>query len=101
MLAGAALARGDVLWFLHADALLPADPLAVMTAAFEQGAAEDISVSILTPRAPGQRSFWSSLLPCGIVWVAFLMEIKDFLSHDRLISKLEIMLPCPYLRKYR
>ncbi len=38
LLAGAALARGDVLWFLHADVRLPADPLAAITAAFEQGA---------------------------------------------------------------
>ena len=33
MNAGAAAARGDVLWFLHADSELPADPLAAMTAA--------------------------------------------------------------------
>ena len=39
LLAGAALAQGDVLWFLHADARLPADPLPAITAAFEQGAA--------------------------------------------------------------
>ncbi|HMV12976.1 MAG TPA: TIGR04283 family arsenosugar biosynthesis glycosyltransferase [Nitrosomonas sp.] len=38
LLAGAALAQSDVLWFLHADARLPTDPLAAMTAAFEQGA---------------------------------------------------------------
>ena len=38
LLAGAALAQGDVLWFLHADACLPTDPLTAMTAAFEQDA---------------------------------------------------------------
>ena len=38
LLAGAALAQGDVLWFLHADARLPTDPLPAMTAAFEQDA---------------------------------------------------------------
>ncbi len=38
LLAGAALAQSDVLWFLHADAHLPLDPLTVMTQAFEQGA---------------------------------------------------------------
>lgn len=30
LLAGAAIAQGDVLWFLHADARLPADPITVM-----------------------------------------------------------------------
>jgi rSAM/selenodomain-associated transferase 2 len=36
--AGAAFARGDALWFLHADARLPENPLAAMNRAFEQGA---------------------------------------------------------------
>ena len=35
---GAAQAQGDVLWFLHADAQLSADPLAAMTAAIQRGA---------------------------------------------------------------
>ena len=39
LLAGAALAQGDVLWFLHADARLPANPLAAITTAFVQDAA--------------------------------------------------------------
>lgn len=38
LLAGAALAQGDVLWFLHADARLPADPITAMRFAIEQGA---------------------------------------------------------------
>lgn len=38
LLAGAAIAQGDALWFLHADACLPTDPLSAMTAAFEQDA---------------------------------------------------------------
>lgn len=38
LLTGAALAQGDVLWFLHADARLPPDPFAAMVVAFEQGA---------------------------------------------------------------
>jgi len=38
LLAGAALARGDALWFLHADVRLPEAPLAAMGRAFEQGA---------------------------------------------------------------
>ncbi|WP_295626455.1 TIGR04283 family arsenosugar biosynthesis glycosyltransferase [uncultured Nitrosomonas sp.] len=37
-LAGAALARGDVLWFLHADARLSMNPLAAIAAAFKQDA---------------------------------------------------------------
>lgn len=39
LLAGAALAQGDILWFLHADARLPANPLAAITTAFVQDAA--------------------------------------------------------------
>lgn len=35
---GAAKSRGDVLWFLHADAQLAADPLAAMVAAIQRGA---------------------------------------------------------------
>lgn len=35
---GAAQARGDVLWFLHADAQLSADPLPVMAEAIQRGA---------------------------------------------------------------
>jgi rSAM/selenodomain-associated transferase 2 len=35
---GAALAKGDVLWFLHADNRLPADPLRAMRLALAQGA---------------------------------------------------------------
>ena len=35
---GAAQARGDVLWFLHADAQLAVDPLAAMDAAIQRGA---------------------------------------------------------------
>ncbi|WP_394808709.1 TIGR04283 family arsenosugar biosynthesis glycosyltransferase [Nitrosomonas sp.] len=38
LLTGAAQAKGDVLWFLHADALLSADPLTAMTNAIAQGA---------------------------------------------------------------
>lgn len=38
LLAGAALAKGDIFWFLHADAQLSADPLTAMTKALEQGA---------------------------------------------------------------
>ena len=38
LLAGAAQAKGEVLWFLHADAQLSADPLAAMTRAITQGA---------------------------------------------------------------
>lgn len=38
LLAGAATAQGDVLWFLHADAHLPSDPLTVMELTLEQGA---------------------------------------------------------------
>lgn len=38
LLAGAALARSDVLWFLHADARLPEDPLTAIAAVSEQGA---------------------------------------------------------------
>ena len=30
LLSGAALAQGDILWFLHADARLPPDPIAAM-----------------------------------------------------------------------
>jgi rSAM/selenodomain-associated transferase 2 len=35
---GAALAKGDVLWFLHADNRLPPDPLRAMRLALDQGA---------------------------------------------------------------
>lgn len=35
---GAALAKGDVLWFLHADNRLPTDPLRAMRLALAQGA---------------------------------------------------------------
>lgn len=38
LLSGAALAQGDVLWFLHADARLPPDPIMAMKFAIEQGA---------------------------------------------------------------
>lgn len=38
LLAGAALAQGDALWFLHADVRLPADPVMAMVRAFEQNA---------------------------------------------------------------
>jgi rSAM/selenodomain-associated transferase 2 len=38
LLTGAAQAKGDVLWFLHADAQLSADPLTAMTKAIAQGA---------------------------------------------------------------
>lgn len=38
LLTGAALAQGDVLWFLHADARLPADPITAMERVFEEGA---------------------------------------------------------------
>ena len=35
---GAALAKGDALWFLHADNRLTPDPLSAMRSAFDQGA---------------------------------------------------------------
>lgn len=38
LLIGAAQAQGDVLWFLHADAQVSADPLPAMTKAIVQGA---------------------------------------------------------------
>ncbi len=38
LLAGAALARGDALWFLHADARLSSDPIVAMERALEQNA---------------------------------------------------------------
>jgi rSAM/selenodomain-associated transferase 2 len=38
LLAGAALVQGDALWFLHADARLPADPITAMRLVIEQGA---------------------------------------------------------------
>ena len=38
LLAGAAMARGDILWFLHADARLSVDPLSAIFRAIEQGA---------------------------------------------------------------
>jgi len=38
LLAGAAVAQGDVLWFLHADMRLPKDPLTVMALKLEKGA---------------------------------------------------------------
>lgn len=38
LLAGAAQATGDVLWFLHADARLSEDPLMAMAKAIQQGA---------------------------------------------------------------
>lgn len=38
LLAGAALAQGDALWFLHADCRLPPDPITAMRRAIEQGA---------------------------------------------------------------
>lgn len=38
LLTGAAQAAGDVLWFLHADMQLSANPLAAMTKALEHGA---------------------------------------------------------------
>lgn len=38
LLTGAAQAKGDFLWFLHADAQLAADPLTAMTNAIAQGA---------------------------------------------------------------
>ena len=36
--AGAAMARGDILWFLHADVRLSRDPLSAMYESIEQGA---------------------------------------------------------------
>ncbi len=38
LLAGAAAAQGDTLWFLHADARLPQDPVTVMELALTKGA---------------------------------------------------------------
>ncbi len=38
LLAGANLAQGNVLWFLHADAHLPSNPLNAMNKAFNRGA---------------------------------------------------------------
>lgn len=38
MLEGAAQAKGDVLWFLHADMRLPKDPLSVMSLSLMNGA---------------------------------------------------------------
>lgn len=38
LLAGAAAAQGDVLWFLHADVRLPKDPVTVMELALGKGA---------------------------------------------------------------
>lgn len=38
LLAGASVAQGDILWFLHADARLPKDPITVMELALEKGA---------------------------------------------------------------
>lgn len=38
LLAGAAMAQGDVLWFLHADARLPKDPITEIELALEKGA---------------------------------------------------------------
>ncbi|SCY66139.1 transferase 2, rSAM/selenodomain-associated [Nitrosospira sp. Nl5] len=38
LLAGAALAQGDALWFLHADSRLPPDPITAMRLAIERGA---------------------------------------------------------------
>lgn len=38
LLAGAAMAQGDVLWFLHADARLPKDPITAIERALEKGA---------------------------------------------------------------
>lgn len=38
LLAGAAQAQGDVLWFLHADASLPKDPIAAISSALNKGA---------------------------------------------------------------
>ena len=38
LLAGAAMAQGDVLWFLHADARLPVDPITAIELAREKGA---------------------------------------------------------------
>ncbi|ARO86836.1 glycosyl transferase family 2 [Nitrosospira lacus] len=38
LLAGAALAQGDVLWFLHADNRLPPDPVTAMDLAIKRGA---------------------------------------------------------------
>src|SRR3989338_6023264 len=38
LLAGATLAQGDVLWFLHADARLPKDPISMMALELDKGA---------------------------------------------------------------
>ena len=38
LLAGGAMSQGDALWFLHADARLPSDPITAMESAFGQGA---------------------------------------------------------------
>lgn len=38
LLAGAAMAQGDILWFLHADARLSLDPLSAIFRVIEQGA---------------------------------------------------------------
>jgi rSAM/selenodomain-associated transferase 2 len=38
LLAGGAISQGEELWFLHADARLPFDPITAMESAFERGA---------------------------------------------------------------
>lgn len=38
LIAGAAIAQGDVLWFLHADVRLPKDPLSAMSLKLDKGA---------------------------------------------------------------
>lgn len=59
LLAGAALAQGDVLWFLHADNRLPPDPVIAMDLAIKRGAVGGyFRFRFDTPRA----------------WPAFLLE---------------------------
>ena len=59
LLAGAALAQGDVLWFLHADNRLPPDPVMAMDLAIKRGAVGGyFRFRFDTPRA----------------WPAFLLE---------------------------
>lgn len=64
---GAVQARGDVIWFLHADAQLAADPLPMMVAAIQRGAIG----GYFRFRFAGQRAW-----PAGILEPAIALRCR-------------------------
>jgi rSAM/selenodomain-associated transferase 2 len=62
--AGAAQARGNVLWFLHADALVPANAIAVIQDAVAQGA----QAGYFQFRFSGARTWTKRVIEIFVAW---------------------------------